>query len=581
MHKSLPVTVLILLSFLKLRAISDEALNELVFQSDYIALVQLPNKPVDSLASMIHDLGTTYYESAFIPLRIFKENAIPASNQYMFIHHGFDKPGKDLYAPGERCYLFLSNGLPKVMHGRVSLLSQDAYPGAFTLINGGLQPEAEIRQHQLAELTRQSEFARHAREGNIKALERYVNEFISDHNTKNLLDKTYQPNLTNWLLSFPGIDGVMSDSCAIHISIWPGWTDTFFWVNTPEGKTEYAVTIQHGRTSRFPIPKQVRNDWVLRSLIRADGACDLVLQRCEEFRKNEKIDAYNNLIQLRIKEENLNWSVYDAPLHNECVDDMIRVELSLINTGDSAMFIRWPGKQNTGESLFSFYLINPETRQEYPVYSNETLYNQHEALPPQNTLLAAGERLSATFSINDPLGAYSSYYSNFRYSVPFGQAFLKAVYKPYPEAESDSVCWFPSFDSLTAYSAYKYKTAPAVYDSIQVKGKLIGTYYSYMNEYGQTGNCQGIMEVSQDYEKLQLSKGDTIAWKIPLSPEELAGNEFRPPFTFEIMKTGDEIEVWLLNSAKGGKIIFEDHQIRLLPTCSRLDVVQILEKPKN
>ncbi|MEZ5173475.1 MAG: hypothetical protein R2850_08205 [Bacteroidia bacterium] len=425
MHKTLPVTILMLLSFFNLQAISDKELSELVFQSDYIALVQLPQTPVDSLAYMVHDLGTTYYESAFKPIRVFKENISPVTHQYMFIHHGYDKPGTNLYAPGMRCYLFLSNGLPKAMHGRISLLSQDAYPGALTLLNGGLLPQSEMSEHRLAEYTRQSEFARHARLGNIKALKRYVNEFISDRNRKNLLDKTYQTKLTDWLLSFSGIDGVMGDSCAIHISIWPGWTDTYFWVNTPKGKKEYAITIQHGRTSRFPLPKQVRNDWVLSSLVQAEGACDQVLQRCAEYRKNEKIDAYNNLIQLRITEGSLNWSVYDAPLHNECVDDMIRFELSLTNTGDSAMFVRWPGNQNYGASLFSFYLINPDTRQEFPVYANQTLYTMYVARPPENTLLAAGERLSATFSINDPFGAYSSYFSNFRYSVPFKQALLK------------------------------------------------------------------------------------------------------------------------------------------------------------
>ncbi|MEZ5173474.1 MAG: hypothetical protein R2850_08200 [Bacteroidia bacterium] len=62
-----------------------------------------------------------------------------------------------------------------------------------------------------------------------------------------------------------------------------------------------------------------------------------------------------------------------------------------------------------------------------------------------------------------------------------------------------------------------------------------------------------------------------------LFAEELAGAEFRPPFPFEIMKVGDEIEVWLLNSAKGGKIWHsQDEAIRLLSSCYRVNAIEIV-----
>jgi len=565
----------------RLSAISDEALENLVFQSDYVALVRLPNVPINALPSVVENLGTAIYSSSFSPIKVFKSNTIPSFNEYSFIYYGNAVPAEEVYIQNGCCYLFLSCGLPKSLQSRVSLLSQDAQPGALTLLRGGLIPQERLSSRKLSILTRKSEFARHAILGNTKALKRYAKQFVKAFNRNQILNQNSEQSVADWLLSFQGIDGVMSDSCAIHISIWPGWSDTFFWVNTPEGRIEYLLTIQFGTTSRFPLPRIVRNLYKVRHVVSAPGSCDGVLNRCMEYRKNECIDRYNNLIQLRLEEGRLTWSVVDAPLHLDCADDMIRIKLMLVNYSDSAMFVRWPGNQNFGESLFRFYLYFPESRTEIPVYFEPHTLAQVECKGPEEHLLAAGDTVSAWFSLNDPFGMQGSYYSAFSYQIPKNGkdslAQLKVVYKPYPEAVNDSTCWFPSFDSLTTYSGYRYKTNAAQYDSVLVRGKLMEKNYTYVNQYAQSGFCHGILEVLLDYEKLQLHKDDTIAWKIPLSPEELEGAEFRPPFTFEMMKPGDNIEVWLLNSAKGGKIKFENHQIQLFPTCLRLDTIDILK----
>jgi hypothetical protein len=573
---------LLLLSFCispSAEAISDEELENLVFQSDYIALVRIADVSVDSLPYFVHDLGTNHYSANFETVEVFKQSVSNPGNSYNFVYVGYEKPGKDQYRQAEFCYLFLSTGLPKLLQGREVLNFDDLSFSRLNLLKGGLIPENELKKNRLKHFTEPSEFAKHAMKGHTKALKRAAKAFIAERNKKNLLDKTIQISISEWLLRFKGIDGVMADSCVAHILIWPGWSNHFFWVNTPDGLKEYDLRITHGRHTRFRMPAFYRNQWKVDYVKESPGARESVIRQCKEEHQNQKIDTYNNLIQFRLDEGRLNWSVVGAPKHEDSQYDLMRVKLLLYNRSDSAMYVRWPGNQNYGKPLITFVLEEEKTNKRYFQSSRDFNFPMGEAIPPKNHLLAAGDTVSHWFSINDLFQEYSDVSAIARfYDVAEGRYRLLAIYKPYPEETKDSVCWHPSFDSLSAYAGYVFNIEKEVIDSFKVKGEILHPSGDYVNEYDQKGFYHAIMRVDSGGENFGITAGMEIAWKILLPPEVLAGDEFRPPFTHEILKPGDHVEVDLISTRKGGMINTDFGTFRLYGTPSRIDIVKILKE---
>ena len=572
---------LLLLSFCispSAEAISDEELENLVFQSDYIALVRLADVSVDSLPYFVHDLGTNHYSANFETVEVFKQSVSDPGDSYDFVYVGYEKPGKDQYRQAEFCYLFLSAGLPKLLHGREILNSNDLSFSRLNLLKGGLIPEKELKKHRLKKFVEPSAFAKHAMKGQTRAMKNAAKSFVSQRNRQTLLDKTMHKSISDWLLEFQGIDGVMADSCVAHISIWPGWSNHFFWVNTPDGLKEYDLRITHGKHTRFRMPAFYRNQWKVDYVKESPGARESVIRHCKEEQQNQKIDTYNNLIQFRLDEGRLNWSVVGAPKHEDSQFDLIRVKLRLHNRSDSAMYVRWPGNQNYGKPLITFVLEEEKTNKRYFQSSRDFNFPMGEAIPPKNHLLAAGDTLSHWFSINDPFQEYSDVTATTKfYDVPDGRYRLMANYKPHPEVIEHSKCWYPSFDYLTAYAGYVFTIEKEVIDSIKVKGEILHPSGDYENEYDQKGFYHAIMRVDSGGEYFGINAGMEIAWKILLSPEVLAGDEFRPPFTHEILKPGDQVEVDLISTRKGGMITTEFGSLPLWGTPSRLDVVKILK----
>ena len=166
----------------------------------------------------------------------------------------------------------------------------------------------------------------------------------------------------------------------------------------------------------------------------------------------------------------------------------MRVKLLLYNRSDSAMYVSWPGNQNYGKPLITFVLEEEKTNKRYFQSSRDFNFPMGEAIPPKNHLLAAGDTVSHWFSINDLFQEYSDVSAIARfYDVADGRYRLLAIYKPYPEAAKDSVCWFPSFDSLTAYAGYVFNIEKEVIDSFKVKGEILHPSGDYENEYDQKG----------------------------------------------------------------------------------------------
>jgi hypothetical protein len=548
MYKILLFSVL-LFSFLKTEAIDDDSLKNLIHQADIILKVKLENTSADSLPYLVDDLGTNFYAASFVIEKIFKNNtAVNEISSYSFVYYGYKSPDSSLYIQGATVYLFLTSGLPKnnfpgSNHQPVDF-ENGASPG---LLKGGLIPAERINDFQLKKLCRVSSFARAAHKGNTGKMKRMIRRELALIRAKQRFKtagsrEIQLQNLTTWIQSQQGIDGLMAEACVAHIDIYPGWVTYNYWVNTPESMKEYTFSIQLATVffRRFWADNRLH----LKYLAADSGARQRNINYCIQEKIYRQKDVVNNQIQLLVDEGRLNWSVYDAPKHEDSDNQTIRLKLSLLNRSDSAMFVRWPGEQNQGSKLLRFVLQHQESRTLFT--EDRVLHFAHdETIGPEPTLLIAGDMLSAWHSINDPYientdvcGAH--HFNN----LPSGTYRVGVIYQPYPQKEENPTCWQPNCDSITAWAAYPFKIiANPGYESFRVKAKVLAGWGNFTNEYGQQGIYNGKVVVLESSWIEGVPVNKTIAWKImPPFIDEFYGRP-RPAYDHELIKEGDIIEL--------------------------------------
>ena len=234
----------------RISAINQDSLKNFAHQSDVILLVKLPNTSPDSLAYLVHDLGTNYYQVPFELLRVLKNNTADSIfNQYGFVYYGYGKPGKNLYRKGESVYLFLTKRLPKDIGNEVSLEMRDDYGPWPQLLKNGIFSEDELSERQISQIIQPSSFGKAAKKGKTKKLKRMLAKEIATIQYNDRFEKGDSlgrklRKLKKWIISQNGIDGFTAERCVGHIAIYPGWVTYSFWTNTSEGMKEYTFSIQ-------------------------------------------------------------------------------------------------------------------------------------------------------------------------------------------------------------------------------------------------------------------------------------------------------------------------------------------------
>jgi hypothetical protein len=558
-------------------------LADLVKQSDFIALVQLPNLSADSLPYSVHDLGTGTFMLNFTTITIYKQTFPLDVNNYLFEHSTNEKIGSNVFIQGEQCYLFLNNNEPKTIGDASDLRLLKEIQGVPSLLLGGLIPKSDLQEKDLKRLCEPSSFVKAMLNNDIHALQRMARKHIDflnqfDENSSILSFFSFP----NWLMSMQGIDGVMLDSCATHIAIWPGWSDYFFWVNTPDGRKEYQLVVQEGKTKMFPLSQfkhGTSSEWVLKNVIRTEGAREGLIDKCEQEALNRKRDAYNYIVRLYLNEGRLNWSTHHAPAHLDSEGDLLRLKLSLYNTIDSAMFLRWPANQNSGRKLFQFVLQEKSSRKMYRELSNSASLVHDETVGPANHLVIAQDTISAWHSINDPFLEYSDVTAAHRFEkLPPGEYQLWVVYDPYPEAVDDTLCWLPYCDSLSAYSGYSFWILEdTVQKKFHIEAEVIQGSESFVNTYGQHGFTNGVVKVLKNDGPNGPAKGSIIAWKLLSEPDFIWDTipHSHPPTNIDLLHPGLHIELDLIDSNAGGTVKTSSGTFRLYGTSGGLDAVQI------
>ena len=556
-------------------------LEDLVRQSDYIALVQLPNQSPDSLPCMFHDMGTGVYIINFKPIKVYKQTFPLYNEHYLFEHSTYTKLGTDLYRQGERCYVFLNNNEPKTIGNAPDLRLLQNQNGIPSLLLGGLIAEKDIQEKELKRLCEPSRFVKAALRGDTIAMKRmarnhvdYINQFEEKSAVLSVM------GFPNWLMGMRGMDGVILDSCSVHIAIWPGWSDYYYWVNTPEGRKEYLLVVQHGKVFPFPfnhLPHGFNEKWVVKNVYRTDSAREKLIANCERARMYDKQDLYNNYIRFYTDEGRLNWSVYNAPAHLDSEGDLIRVKLKLYNTIDSAMYLRWPGKQNSGKKVIQFALQHQTTRKIYRELSNEVYFNHDETFGPEDRLVIAQDTLSGWFSMNDPFLENTDASAAHRFEkLPPGAYILMVKYDPYPEAVSDTLSWNPFCDSISSASGYPFWIQEdTVSRKFTIEAEVVQRSEQFVNAYGQHGHTSGVVKVLKNDNPKGPAVGTIIAWKLLVEVDYGWTSHSHPPTTVDILSIGSKVELDLIDSNSGGTIKTASGTYRLYGTPKVYDSVRL------
>jgi hypothetical protein len=557
-------------------------LADLVKQSDYIALVQLPDQSPDSLPVSFHDLGTGAYIINFKPIEVYKQTFPLYNEHYVFEQNMATKLGTEVYRRGQRCYAFLSNNEPKTIGDAPDLRLLQNQSGIPSLLLGGLIAETDIKKNELKEMCKPSKFAKAAIRGDTLAMKRmarkhvdYLNQFEERSAMLHFL------GFPKWLMGMQGIDGVMLDSCSAHIAIWPGWSDYYYWVNTAYGRKEYQLVVQHGKVFPFPFNRFHRgysNKWVVKNVFTTDSAREKLFDICERDRMYRKQDLYNNYIRFYTDEGRLNWSVYNGPAHLDSEGDLLRVKLKLYNTIDSAMYLRWPGKQNSGKKVIQFALQHQTTRKIYRELSNEVNFFHSETLGPEDRLVIAQDTLSGWFSINDPFLELTDASAAHRFEkLPPGAYILMAKYDPYPEAVADTLSWNPFCDSISSAAGYPFWIyEDTLQKKFHIEAEVIQDSEPFVNTYGQRGFTDGVVRVLKNDGPNGPAAGSIIAWKL-LSETNFIRDSIshsHPPTNIHQLHPGLHIELDLVDSNAGGTVTTSSGTFRLYGTSDGLDSIK-------
>ncbi|HRY33048.1 MAG TPA: hypothetical protein P5531_08800 [Bacteroidales bacterium] len=537
-----------------------DSLKMITQQADYVALVEMDSRPMDSIFSLIEDLGTEYYFPRFKVIRVFKADATLPDSSFSMVLSNVNPQFQSWYIPGERYYLFLSLGLPKHPDLSDLLMPYGKSNGMPVLLAGGLILQTAVADREIRKLTRPSNLAKAAMQGNCKKMLRILRRHdASIKTTKRLYRKqagtAASPSLPDWLQKQQGIAGVMTDTCSMHIAIWPGWSDYFFWVNRPEGMKEYHICVQHGRSYGCCCLRWTSERSFIKSVAEAPGAREQIIRLCEQTALNESRDRYNNLVQLRLDEGRLHWSVVNAPLHLDSDGELIRLKVSLTNHGDSALFVRWPGLQNHGRKIIRFSLHHQESRR---VFHESPFLNlpHDETLGPEEILLEAGGSVSAWHSLNDRVFLDRDARTDHHFdSLPPGTYSVQACYQPYPDSLEEYPCWEPWVDSITAWTGYPFHLSedPA-HEAVKIRCRVVETAQNVMNGYEQPAYIHGIVEVLENPSLKPPAPGSLIAWKILIPGPAPAAPFGRPPYMHEIVRPGDMIWIRLSAPAYPGQV---------------------------
>lgn len=530
---------------LQLSAYTHFTLMKLYADADYVAHVRLGESGPEN--SFSEDMGTTWYRVSFSTLEVYKQRDTQNLQEYYFVHYGYEVPDPGLFLPGKELIVFLKrNGLtddPTYCEVKLN-------PWEFTqavAIKGGIWPYTRQLGMEIINFGLQTSFDRAVTKGQWTRVTRIIKQQIRKAARENR-EEPYQgiEQVNEWLLNHNTVDQVAVDSCAAHIDIWPGWTDTGIRFLTRQGPREFRLTIASGKTVRWKYwlrwvgisPMKDRN--VFRSLAESPEVLFQINTTCQQY-YFERMKGWKPQQDLEIKITPLSDTLVLFP----GVAPLIRVKVVMLNRSAEPLNILWPEEQTQGYPILRFCLTASDGRRMEEETMVEML-QRNESIWPVIRQVMPGDSLVAWHSINDPYGFSSDISSN--HTIPYvneDNFMLSVLYEPKLDGDT-SLYWNPVNGSrevfypkaLTAFFPY----VPT--DTFLCNIRMIERGGGYTNAYGQRCLFNGLGTVLEAPAGSGIVPGDTIAYRFPYTIwDPWTENPSRPAYDAELAQPDDILQL--------------------------------------
>jgi hypothetical protein len=525
-------------------ATPDSTILKLYLDADYVAHIKL-GEPVSDMG-FYSDMGTTWYRVKFTPVEVHKQRDTVQLQEFFFVHYGYELPNPGLWMPGTELIVFLArSGMQDHSSGSVARLNPWEFDHAALIKDGAVVSTTKLNK-QIRSLRHATSFDRAVTDGRWGSIERKIKRKVNQASRKYGKETGFAVKHVNrWLGEHHTVDEVAVDSCAIHISIFPGWVTTGIRFLSDQGPKEYSLTETLGKSTRWKYWfrwagfKPSRNKLYFKSFVETPEVLQTIDQTCKSY-YFERRKGWQRQEDVEIILSLLDDTVRLLP----GVSPLIRVKLTMINRSMVTRNILWPDRQNNGYKILNFKLITPDghTMEEDDMF----LMTRDESIWPSIIPVAPGDSLVAFHSINDPYGFATDITAN--HAIPFlneNDYLISVIYKPLLDGDTTRY-WNPAsgqrevFCRQPFYAGFSYDQPEPVTLNVMMIEKGGG----YTNHYGQHCVYNGLVVVMEAPEECSFMVGDTIAYRFPYTMyDEWQGQDSRPAFDAELAEPGNVLQI--------------------------------------
>ena len=320
-----------------------------------------------------------------------------------------------------------------------------------------------------------------------------------------------------WLKRQPNIQQIISDTCGVHICIWPGWVDYGIVAKSDTGLVEYGFTVQMGRSRRlgYWAGKWWRHRPKFLHFKPVDGRIASFANNCKVEEENQRRMLNDNRFRFSVDPGRLNWSIVDAPKFEDSEKNTLRFKVELENLGTDTLRVAYPLNQNAGDKLVYVRFHDAMKPRSFLEARSIELLLDGNAQGPDTLVLAPGERHSEWHSFNDKLnGDRDLRASHTIDSLPYGSYRVEIIYNPPKRIANDSTLWRPSCDSISAWLPYMWKFANSEeQQELTIRGEVVDGQSEYETQFGLKSKYVGQVKVIETSDASLVKPGEIIAWK--------------------------------------------------------------------
>jgi hypothetical protein len=394
--------------------------------------------------------------------------------------------------------------------------------------------------------------------------------------------------IEDWLNSQPCVAEALTDNCAIHIAIYPGWSDIGVRFITNYGLKEKCVTISEGKVRKHGYIwyclglRTYVNRLFYKGMSDSPGFIEQEKENCRRLIAEHERQINDSKISFSMEIIPSALSASGDPLFEYPEGSPVRLKVRLTNNTDAEQHVLWTYAQNDFDKIVSFGFIDEKGR---------LIHEKDKVIRPVNDdtpepyihTIEPHDYIEAFHTVNDPFCSSTDERSAHPFNLGPGKYSINSCYKPTYLGLHDNNYWKPLSDSIQITAMGQITITNRITGSCKVKVKLLDGRGKYINKWGANGIYNGVAEIKEGCQDINLNPGDLIAYKFKNDFEDVSGLPFPfppPAMEQEIIKAGDVCMLMIDTSVKPDEIAWSAFPLkpkRVFLLVNRTDAVKRLE----